>query len=308
MATSHVLVQRVQIIDPDMEFREALALHLRSCGYGVETCGNLEEGMAQAAHANFDLILVENALPQSMALTVLPTLQACQSHPCILLMSQDPGIALVRTALKEGAFDFLIKPLALTQVEKSIAAGLENRQAFLAVCHLSRDLQEANQQLQKTNQQLSEQKRLLETERDHLLAWGRELHVLNEFSRAVCSTLNTREIILLVNTELAKCICYDFCSLTLFHDPHLHMYFHTMLPITPRLIDKLLEDFVTASPQHLGRQVTINEIRYEVAGRMRFGEPLDDTPFLLSSPAHATAHLVVAGETIGLIDTLPLLA
>ena len=163
---SSLATPRVQIIDPDVEFREALAAHLRSCGYGVETCGNFAEGMAQAAHANFDLMLVENVLPETMALTVLPTLQACQSTPCILLMSQDPGTALVRTALKEGAFDFLIKPLELTQVEKSIAAGLANRKAFLAICHLSRDLQEANQQLRKTNQQLSEQQRLLETERD----------------------------------------------------------------------------------------------------------------------------------------------
>src|SRR5207247_2048651 len=145
-----------------------LASHLRSCGYGVETCGTLEEGIAQAAHANFDLVLVENALPETVALTVLPTLQACQSNPCILLMSHDPGTALVRTALKEGAFDFLIKPLELPQIEKSVAAGLENRKAFLEIYHLSRDLQEANQQLQETNQQLSEQKRLLETERDHL--------------------------------------------------------------------------------------------------------------------------------------------
>ena len=77
-------------------------------------------------------------------------------------MSQDPDTALVRTALKEGAFDFLIKPLELAQIEKSVAAGLENRKAFLEIYHLSRDLQEANQRVQETNQQLSEQKRLLE--------------------------------------------------------------------------------------------------------------------------------------------------
>src|SRR5499426_3988705 len=127
---STLAIPRVQIIDPDIEFRETLASYLRNCGYWVETCGNLDGGLEQAAHANFDLILVENALPETVGLTVLPTLQACQSNPCILLMSQDPGTALVRTALKEGAFDFLIKPLELAQIEKSMAAGLENRKRF----------------------------------------------------------------------------------------------------------------------------------------------------------------------------------
>jgi DNA-binding response OmpR family regulator len=84
---STLAIPRVQIIDPDIEFRETLASYLRSCGYWVETCGNIDEGFEQAANANFDLILVENALPETVGLTVLPTLQACQSNPCILLMS-----------------------------------------------------------------------------------------------------------------------------------------------------------------------------------------------------------------------------
>src|SRR5919197_5919392 len=286
---STLATPRVQIIDPDEEFRETLASYLRNCGYWVETCGSLDEGLGQAARANFDLILVENALPEPIGLTFLPTLQACQSNPCILLMSQDPGTAMVRTALKEGAFDFLIKPLELAQIEKSGAAGLENRKAFLEIYHLSRDLQEANQQLQETNQQLSEQKRLLETERDHLKEWARELNVFNEFSSAICSTLDTREIIALVNAELAQLIRYDVCTLTLFQEPHVHIHFHATLPIMHRLVEKIVEDFVTASPRLLGRQVSLDEVTYEVVGRMGFGERLYDTNVLLLAPVQTTA-------------------
>jgi len=294
-------VPRVQIIDPDVEFREALSAHLRGCGYEVETCGSLEEGLRQAQAAGFDLILVENDLPETGGLTALPQLQACQSHPCILLMSQHPNTALVRNALKEGAFDFLIKPLELVQIEKSVAAGLENRRAFLDIYHLSRDLQETNQQLQQANQQLSEQKRLLETERDQLKEWARELNALNEFSSAICSTLDAREIIALITSELAKLLRYDLCTLTLFSDPQVHMYFHATLPITHRLVEEIVEAFVTASPRLLGRQVPIAEVVYEVAGSMGFGEPRYDTHLLTTSPVHAVANLVVARETIGLI-------
>ena len=122
--------------------------------------------------------------------------------------------------------------------------------------------------LQETNQQLSEQKRLLETERDHLKEWARELNVLNEFSSAICSTLDTREIIALVNSELAKLIRYDLCTLTLFQEPQVHMHFHATLPIMHRLVEKIVEDFVTASPRLLGRQVSMGEVMYEVAGHM----------------------------------------
>jgi two-component system, cell cycle response regulator len=69
-----------------------------------------------------------------------------------------------------------------------------------------------------------------------------------------------------------------------------------------RLVEKILEDFVTASPQLLGRQVSMGEVMYEVAGRMGFGERLYDTNFFLMSPVHVTANLVVAREIIGLIE------
>ncbi len=298
---STLAAPRVQIIDPDGKFREALATHLRGCGYWVETCGSLDAGLPQAAEAGFDLILVENALPETLGLTILPTLQACQSQPCILLMSQDPSAMLVRNALKEGAFDFLIKPLELAQIAKSVAAGLENRKAFLNIFHRSRDLQEANRQLQETNQQLSEQKRLLETERDQLKEWAGELNTLNEFSSAICSTLDTGEIIALVRSELAKLIRYDLCTLTLFNEPHVHIHFHATLSITHRLVEKIVEDLVTASPRLLGWQVRMGEVIYEVAGSMGFGDCLDTTHFFLTSPIQATANLVVVGEIIGLI-------
>src|SRR5207249_3110585 len=142
---STLATPRVQIIDPDAAFRETLASYLRSCGYWVETCGNLDEGLGQAAHANFDLILVENAL--------------------------------------------------------------------------------------------------LETVRDHLKEWARELHVLNAFSSAICSTLDTREIIALVNSELAKLIRYDLCTLTLPQGPQVQIHFHATLPIMHRLVETIVEDF-----------------------------------------------------------------
>jgi DNA-binding response OmpR family regulator len=284
---STLAAPRVQIIDPDGKFREALATHLRGCGYWVETCGSLDAGLPQAAEAGFDLILVEHALPETLGLTILPTLQVCQGNPCILLMSQDPSTMLVRHALKEGAFDFLIKPLELAQLAKSVAAGLENRKTFLNIYHLSRDLQEANRQLQETNQQLSEQKRLLETERDQLKEWARELNTLNEFSSAICSTLNTGEIIALVRSELAKLIRYDLCTLTLFNEPHVRIHFHATLSITHRLVEKIVEDLVTASPHLLGRQVHMGEIIYEVAGSMGFEDCLDHTHFFLTSPIQA---------------------
>ncbi|MGE3538877.1 MAG: diguanylate cyclase [Candidatus Tectimicrobiota bacterium] len=294
-------IARLQIIDADVSCCEALAAHLRTCGYSVDIYSDLEEGLQQAEKVGFDLILVEHQWPAASGQHVLPRLQACPGNPCILLMSQEPSTTLVRHALTEGAFDFLIKPLEPAQIEKSVAAGLENRKAFLAIYHLSQDLQEANQQLQEANQQLSTQKHLLEEERDQLKAWARELNMLNEFSSAICSTLDTQAIITLVTSELSTLIHYDLCTLILFTDPQVQMYFHTPVPVAHRLVEKIVEDFIAASPRLLGRQVSTSEVTYAVEGSMGFGEYPYDTNFFTTSPLHAVANLVVAREIIGLI-------
>ena len=57
------------------------------------------------------------------------------------------------------------------------------------------------------------------------------------------------------------------------------MHFHATLPIMHGLVEKMVEDFVTASPRLLKRQVSMDEVMYEVTGRMGFGERLSDTNF-----------------------------
>lgn len=297
-----VATARVQIIDPDQECCEWLAVHLRGCGYQVETCGSLSEGLQQSWAIGFDLLLVEQNLPETSGLDALPQFQALPHHPCVLLMSSDPSTVLVRDALRAGAFDFLIKPLEPALLEKSVAAGLENRKAFLKIYHLSRELQETNRQLQAANQQLSQQTRLLEAERDHLKELVRELNALNAFSRAICSTLDTGEIVALVASELATLLRYDLCTLTLFSEAQVRMYFHATLPIPHRLVEEAVEHFVTASPSLLGRQVSLSEVIYEVTGCMEFGEQFYDTHLSTTSSAQAVAHLVVAGESLGLLS------
>ncbi len=53
---------RIQIVQSDEAAREALAGHLRACGYMVETCGDVETGLSQATTVGCDLVLLEPAL------------------------------------------------------------------------------------------------------------------------------------------------------------------------------------------------------------------------------------------------------
>lgn len=292
----------IQIIDPDMTFRRALEAYLLQCGYQVSSCGDLETSLRQAAEMAFDVIVIDPLCYEADVLDILRLFQSSDNHPCIVLMAPQPGTEMVRSAMREGAFDFLSKPLDPAQVEKSLVAGLENRRTFLEVFHLSRELQEVNHRLQEANRQLNEQKNLLEAERDQLREWARELNALNEFSSAICSTLDFEEIISLITTELPKLISYDLCALILFDKPQVQIYFHATLPIAHQILEHIVEDFLAISPTLLDHQVSKTEIVYELAGRMEFTMHVEEIEGIKEAPASISESLTVARETIGLIN------
>ena len=55
-------VIRIHIVQSNEAAREALAGHLRACGYAVETCGDVETGLSQATMVGYDFVLLEPAL------------------------------------------------------------------------------------------------------------------------------------------------------------------------------------------------------------------------------------------------------
>ena len=69
---STLAAPRVQIIDPDGKFREALATHLRGCGYWVETCGNLDEGLGQGGALRDEVLDERELAPEAPLDRTLP--------------------------------------------------------------------------------------------------------------------------------------------------------------------------------------------------------------------------------------------
>ena len=165
----------------------------------------------------------------------------------------------------------------------------------LAVAHLGRDLQHEHLQL-------SEQKRVLELEREQLRESTRDLHVLHAFSSAVCSTLDLNTIITRISTELSKVIPHDLCALTLLHASQVQLHFYATVPVTHHLIEQAVDACITAAPHRLGRQVNKENLLYQVNWRMAFGDAQQQPGLTLTSAAQIAAPIVMARQTLGLIE------
>lgn len=116
---------RVLLVEDNRAMREAIAEHLRGCGFAVDMVDQGEEALASAAVAAYDAVILDLGLPDMDGVDVLRELRRSRgTHiPALILTARD-GIADRVGGLDAGADDYILKPFDLTELEARLRAVL----------------------------------------------------------------------------------------------------------------------------------------------------------------------------------------
>jgi two-component system, NtrC family, response regulator PilR len=116
---------RVLIVDDEPDLVELVALTLSRMGLASASAGNLHEAQRLLLTETFDLVLCDMRLPDGNGLDLLEWLQnRLPGLPCAVITAHGNVETAVR-ALKQGAFDFLSKPLDLGALRRLITSALK---------------------------------------------------------------------------------------------------------------------------------------------------------------------------------------
>ncbi len=118
---------RVLLVDDDEGICEAVGVFLESKGYEVERqegCRGAEEAFRISRP---DVVLVDYRLPDGTALDLLPSFRASDPTVPLIVLTGHGSIELAVRAIKEGAEQFLTKPVELEALEVVLQRALENR-------------------------------------------------------------------------------------------------------------------------------------------------------------------------------------
>lgn len=116
---------KILIIDDEPILRDSLEVALKASGYEVMTTRTGEEGLEQFQKEHPDLILLDHWLPGINGDEVLRRIKDKDPEIPIIVMTAQGSIELAVNSMKMGAFDFLVKPFELDQVEDVIKRGLD---------------------------------------------------------------------------------------------------------------------------------------------------------------------------------------
>jgi two-component system nitrogen regulation response regulator NtrX len=117
---------KILIIDDESGIRTTLANILHDEGHKTFLCGSGEEGLAQFAREEFDLIILDLWLPGIDGLSVLERLRAVGAPPIVVISGHGNVDTAVR-ATRLGAYDFLEKPLSLERVLLTVNHAVADR-------------------------------------------------------------------------------------------------------------------------------------------------------------------------------------
>jgi two-component system response regulator AtoC len=116
---------KILVVDDEPILRDSLEVALGTAGYEVITARTGEEGLERFQQESPDLVLLDHWLPGINGDEVLHRIKEQDPEIPIIIMTAQGSIEMAVNSMKIGAFDFLVKPFELDQVEDLIKKGLD---------------------------------------------------------------------------------------------------------------------------------------------------------------------------------------
>lgn len=111
----------VLIIDDEPTLREQMAKLIAAWGYRVRVTGDVASAMAELEHAPPDIILTDLVLPDQPGYAVLEFVQAHWPQLPVLMMTAYASLESAIEALKQGAYDYMLKPITPPELAAALA-------------------------------------------------------------------------------------------------------------------------------------------------------------------------------------------
>jgi DNA-binding NtrC family response regulator len=137
-----VVTERVLIVEDDPATRVGLAELVGAWGFQTEVAANGEEGMDKVTTFRPAIIVSDLVMPRMGGLDLLRALKDQLSDLTIILLTAQGTVDSAVEAIKEGAYDYLSKPVDPSRLRILLQKAVERQETLREVKHLRRQLRD----------------------------------------------------------------------------------------------------------------------------------------------------------------------
>jgi two-component system, NtrC family, response regulator AtoC len=117
--------KRILIIDDEAGLRDLMGRFFSGAGYETESASDGPSGLRAAAQGEFDLVILDMSLPKMNGLEVLTGIKETRQDIPVIMVTAYGSAQTAIEALKLGAYDYIIKPFELDELQVVAERALE---------------------------------------------------------------------------------------------------------------------------------------------------------------------------------------
>src|SRR5215212_5998760 len=158
---------RLLVVDDEESVAVTVSEVLRLDGYDVETALSGEEAIGLLRDTQYDLVLTDLHMEGGDGISVLSEVRRCSPLTIAIVLTGFASLESAIAAMRQGAYDYLVKPCIIDDMKHTIQRGLEHRRLMLAEQEarsnlellnreLERRVEERTAELQRVNEELAQ--------------------------------------------------------------------------------------------------------------------------------------------------------
>jgi DNA-binding NtrC family response regulator len=134
--------EKILIVDDEKIVRESLFHWFEEEGYEVDTAEDGEAALKKYENIRYDLLLVDMKMPGMSGLELLNKIKEIDKESVIILITAFASVPTAIAALKNGAYDYVTKPVDPDELAHLVKKGLEQRALKIENLQLKEKIEE----------------------------------------------------------------------------------------------------------------------------------------------------------------------
>ncbi|MCL4813446.1 MAG: sigma-54 dependent transcriptional regulator [Vicinamibacteraceae bacterium] len=121
------MAPRILVVDDEEELRISVEKVLRKAGYAVDLAGTAAQAVEMLRRGGYHLLVTDFRLPDGDGLELMRQARAIDPDIEAIVITAFGNVPLAVDAIKQGAYDFLIKPFKRAELERGVERALEKQ-------------------------------------------------------------------------------------------------------------------------------------------------------------------------------------
>ncbi len=185
---------RVLLIDDDPIIRKVVGLTLEKGGFKIKSVENGEKGLEILEKSDFnpECIILDIRMPKLSGIEVLKLIKKKYKLIPVIMLTALTDIEIAIDTMKNGAFDYILKPVRKVQLVETIKKAIKYREVLLENERLTRENLEYQRSLEKkveerTKELLIAYRKLKETNLETVKVLAETIEAKDPYTRGHCN-------------------------------------------------------------------------------------------------------------------------